>query len=1011
MITQTRTIARIDLGRGVTRFDASLGLKGADEIVRWRGVLFVGDTASIYRLRPSSPGSPARFERVLPRLEGPGCLGCVGDRLLVGGVDAYEVIGDPLGELRAVHNAEHPIRICNQFDASRLVPDRLYISHTRGVTIVDAEPSGLRSTPVTGLSEAVYSVAEVDAGTLLAADRTGKVWRVRLPPDAKPALLVAAGMGLPAAPVKAYPGTGGPWLATAAGLRRWDDAARRVVVPAGLPEVFTQRKAFALLEDPTGAIWLRGDGQAVAVPAGTGHVLGEALRGVNTARTTFRFAREGSVVWMARSDDLIRIDLAAQRALAPTLPPLLATVIDTDTGLGLLLTDTAVTPARNLRFTFSAPAALASNTVEFRTRLSSVEDDFGQRSERSEREVTNPADGVHLFEVEARDAYGRTATRPALRIEVPPTWFRTPAAYVGYAFAVFAALWLAMRHGARRRQAQMLARQQELEAVVATRTAELSASNAQLAQRAERRAEVDRLKTRFFIDVGHEFRTPLTLVLGPIDDLLRDGRERISERMRAQLQLVQRNARRVLDLIIELLDVNRFEQGQLRLATASIDLVQLLQRVADENAPLAERFGQALSLECGAIARAPCVADALQIERAPGNLIGKASKFSPRGTAIEISLAVDGDRWSIAVRDQGRGIGPDALPHVFDRFFQADGSETASGYGVGLALVREIAGAHGGEVSVSSPLGSGSTFTLRLPRALPTTTATGPVDGADGTADGGAVVADPVARPETAEAPGEPGSRPERELVLVIDDNDDLRHRVRDLLGHRFDVIEATDGDTAWDLARDRLPDLVVSDVMMPGCDGVALTRRLRSDPDTATIGILLLTAKVGSQPAVEGLGAGANDYLEKPFDSSELLARCEAIVAHARRLQHWLGAAARTPPAEPVATPDARWRQRLDQHIATNLHRTEFAVEQLAAAMHVDRTQLFRRCKDLLGQRPSDYLRDARLAHGHRLLEQSAGNVSEIAYACGFASLSSFTRAFKLRYGIPPSQVRGAAA
>lgn len=814
--------------------------------------------------------------------------------------------------------------------------------------------------------------------------------------------------------MKPYAGQHGVWFATSKGLRQFDPATQRFVAPPGMPDSVTQRRVFSVLEDDAGTLWLRGDAPNVVLHrAETGYEVGEELGAVDPERTIMSFLREGNVLWLARSDDILRIDLDARRPLAPPLPPLLAKVINPATGKGMTLagTPTLDSAARALNFSFSVPSFERAQLNLYRTRLNSVDAEFTAWSPRGEREFTNLADGEHVFQIEARDAFGRISARPALDFEIAAPWQRTPAARIGYAVLLLLALVAAARWGAARRTRAMLARQHELEVTVAERTGELRASNLQLAEQAERLAEVDRLKTRFFINVGHEFRTPLTLVLGPIDDLLRDTRERISERMRAQLQLAQRNARRVLDLIVELLDVNRLEQGQLRLTTASHDLVPLLARVAHENTPLVARFGQTLGVDLGGIAVAPCEIDPLQIERALNNLIGNAAKYSPRGTAIELAVARDGTFWQVSVRDQGRGIAPEALPHVFDRFFQADGSASASGYGIGLSLVREIALAHGGEVGAMSTLGVGSTFTVRLPMGVATLDAEragAPGEGLAPTDE--SEVEERVAVVEETEA-GDTFAAPGRERVLVVDDHDDLRQRVRELLGHRFEVIEAADGTAAWQTARDELPDLIVSDVMMPGCDGVELTRRLRSNAETHAIGILLLTAKVGSEHAVAGLNAGANDYLAKPFDASELLARCEAIVAHARRLQHRLAAAAPVAPTEPADTPESRWRQRLDQHIAANLHESEFGVEALARCMHADRSQLFRKSKEVLGQSPSDYLREARLAHGRRLLEQAAGSVSEVAYASGFDSLSSFTRAFKTRYGVPPSQVREHAA
>jgi DNA-binding response OmpR family regulator len=216
------------------------------------------------------------------------------------------------------------------------------------------------------------------------------------------------------------------------------------------------------------------------------------------------------------------------------------------------------------------------------------------------------------------------------------------------------------------------------------------------------------------------------------------------------------------------------------------------------------------------------------------------------------------------------------------------------------------------------------------------------------------------------------------------------------------------DGPSAWRAVRDELPDLLVCDVMMPGFDGIELTRRLRADPDTAAIGVLLLTAKAGSEHATAGLGAGANDYLSKPFDTSELLARVDAILGHAQRLRLRLTRESQPAAAgvAPKESPDQRWRRRLDELVFARLDDPELSIEALADAMHVDRSQLFRKCKELLGSSPSEYLRDSRLKRAHELLVEAAGNVSEVAYAVGFDSLSGFSRAFKARYGLAPGRV-----
>jgi signal transduction histidine kinase/DNA-binding response OmpR family regulator len=1018
-LAQERTIVRVGSG-ALSVFDDRHGLPSALQIARWNGLLTVASRAGLMVLRDSAEG--ARFESPLPSLLGLAAVARLSDEVLL-------VINPVLHAVRRDGEAWHveslPVRwrtvLC--LETSRFHPGRVYAGHAEGLLQIDQlADGGIRVTDIGPPGEHIVRIAEESADVLWVAGRVSGATRVVLGSDQPPRDYGAA-EGLPEGTVRPFGGPRRVWFTTLDGLRVYDAARDRFVIPPGLPASLVGERLYSAYEDHEGHLWVRGGAilNDVFWREGDGwRIDRDVMHGVDPFPTIYGFHREGDVVWAVRANGLLRIDLNALRPTPAAPPPLLTEIHDTRARAQLAFAALAGLPAevRDLRIGFALPFLRRGGATAYRSRLAGFDEwsDWVASGQQA-RVYTNLPDGRYTFEVEARDALQREWRMSPVSIAITPPWFRTPLAYAAYVASALLALWAAMRLGARHRARQMLARQRELEATVAARTAELRVSNQRLAEQAERLAEIDRLKTRFFINVGHEFRTPLTLVLGPIDDLLRDTRERISDRVRAQLELAQRNARRVLDLIVELLDVNRLEQGRLVLTLAPHDIRAVLARVVDEHAPLAERYGQSLVADLGGDARAACRIDPLQMERAVGNLITNAAKYSPRGSVITVSLRREDHNWAIAVHDQGRGISRDALPHVFDRFYQADGNDRASGYGIGLSLVREIALAHGGEVSASSAPGSGSTFFLRLPvLAEADAAAAAAIAGAEPAAVAGRAPAAISPNHDASDAAGQAlmagaGAARERECVLVVDDHDDMRARVRELLAHRFTVIEAADGNTAWQLARDELPDLIVSDVMMPGCDGVELTRRLRSHADTQAIGILLLTAKVGSEHAVAGLGAGANDYLDKPFDSSELLARCEAIVAHSRRLQHRLAAAAPAAPVDPPDGQDARWRQRLDQHVAAKLHESGFGVEELARAMHADRTQLFRKCKDLLGQSPSDYLRDARLAHGHRLLMQAAGNVSEVAYACGFDSLSSFTRAFKARYGLPPSQVRGRVA
>ncbi len=1001
-LAQERTLTRIDLERGVSVYDQDRGLPAAGAAARWRGELYAASGRGVYRLVAGEGAGGGRFERVLPHMRNVRSIAVLDeDALLLPGSGVHVVTQDAAGELRdhVVLQAPSVVNLIS----SRFVPGRVWVLLMNSVARIDRNRAGeLEVTTLTGLDWPVHTLVEQDAEQLWLADRAGGLWRVSVS-EAHPPQHLGADDGVPSGTIRLYPRRdNSAWFATNLGLRVFNRATSRLEPPIGVPAEVLDRRIFSLLEDHEGNLWVRGDNLTdVALKQGSAYTWDRnSLLAVSDGPTVFGFLREESVVWVMRADGLVRIDLAQRRDLPPTVLPLLVGVEDLGAKQSLRFDALPSLPAsvRSLRVNLALPSTFRAGENRYRSRLSGIDQDWTRWSGESRRDFTNLPDGALRFELEARDAFGRVSVIPVLELGIAAPWWRTTWAYGLYMLAAALALWWSARLGASRRQLSMQARQRELEAEVSQRTEELRQRNAQLAEQAERLSEVDRLKTRFFINVGHEFRTPLTLVLGPIDDLLRDTRERLSLRAREQLEMANRNARRVLDLIVELLDVNRFEHGQMRLTRVPTDLGLLAQRVLTDAAPLLARHGHSSALDVAEGESFLAAIDPPQIERCLSNLIANAAKYMARGGTIELGLRRSGESIELALSDQGRGISAAALPHVFDRFFQAEGADSASGYGIGLALVREIVEAHQGQVEVQSELGVGSTFLLRLPALAESQQAAQVVIAPTLTEDDA---------PAAVEATASPGQQRERPLLLVVDDHDDLRARVRGLLQDRFDVIEAADGPSAWNLARDRLPDLIVCDVMMPGFDGTELSRRLRADADTAAIAVLLLTAKVGSEHAVAGLQAGADDYLAKPFDASELLARIDALLARAQRLRQRLARERLAPPAPPAAeSGEQRWRRRLDEVIAARLDDPDLSVEQLAEQMHADRSQLYRKCKELLGVSPSDYLRDTRLKRAHELLEERAGNVSEIAYAVGFDSLSSFTRAFRTRYGLPPSHV-----
>ncbi|MEU5262071.1 SpoIIE family protein phosphatase [Amycolatopsis sp. NPDC021455] len=409
-------------------------------------------------------------------------------------------------------------------------------------------------------------------------------------------------------------------------------------------------------------------------------------------------------------------------------------------------------------------------------------------------------------------------------------------------------------------------------------------------QRAEELTALDAAKTTFFANISHEFRTPLTLILGPAAEL-RDALGEADERVREEVDVIHRNALRLGRLVNTLLDFSRIEAGRMQARFEPVDLAALTAELASVFRAAVERAGLAFEVDCGPVGE-PVHVDRGMWEKVVFNLLSNAVKFTFDGT-IRVSTAVDGGHAVVAVSDTGIGIDAAELPRLFERFHRIPSARARSneGSGIGLALVRELVGIHGGGVAVESTPGAGTTFRIRLPlgtRHLPADHVV-----SESSAGGiAAETAEPYVQealrwlPDNSPAPAPaavPGAR-----VLVADDNADMREYLVRLLRDDYAVTAVRDGADAFAAASAEPPELIISDVMMPRLDGLGLLAKLRADPRTAAVPVLLLSARAGQEAAVDGLAAGADDYLVKPFSARELLARVRTTIRLARlRTQH----------------------------------------------------------------------------------------------------------------------------
>ncbi|WP_241037056.1 ATP-binding protein [Blastococcus litoris] len=415
--------------------------------------------------------------------------------------------------------------------------------------------------------------------------------------------------------------------------------------------------------------------------------------------------------------------------------------------------------------------------------------------------------------------------------------------------------------------------------------------------RAESLAELDRAKTTFFSDVSHELRTPLTLLLGPIGDVLDDTDEPLPPGAREQLQLAVRNGQRLQRLVNDLLDFASIEAGRATPVRVETDVATFTAELAGIFRAATERAGLRLTVDCPPLDR-PAFVDPRMWEKVVVNLLANAVKYTFVG-GIDVALRADDDGFRLTVADTGVGIVAEELPQLFERFHRVAGAtaRTREGTGIGLALVHELAALHGGTVSVASEPGVGSTFTVALPYGVPDVAeggsrAVSPSDAARGEA---------ASWEEDTSRPGRPAAGPSSGAsILVVDDNADMRAYLTRLLGPHWTVRTTANGEEALQAVAEALPDVVLTDVMMPRVDGFELLRALRADPATRQVPVIMLTARAGQEASVEGLEAGADDYLAKPFRADELIARVR--VALDRAAGRTAVPSTPTPPADGVA-------------------------------------------------------------------------------------------------------------
>lgn len=522
--------------------------------------------------------------------------------------------------------------------------------------------------------------------------------------------------------------------------------------------------------------------------------------------------------------------------------------------------------------------------------------------------------------------------------------------------------------------------------------------------------EADRFKTEFVSNISHEFRTPLTLVLGMLEQMKSGMDPDADDEILKSLDVVFNNAVRLRQLIDQLLDLSRLETQSERLRVTGNSLNDLVTRIAQSFFAIARRSEIEFSFSVKCTTEESWY-DEDKLEKILTNILDNAFKYTPIKGRIGFTVSVEksgkGGAYAIfVVTDTGRGISGKELEKIFERFYRSPtgGYNSASGTGIGLYLVKKMAALHHGTVRVNSQPGKGSEFTVRIP--------IDPSSYSESELTSGYVNEIPATRPDTIVSGAElkNASRVDKTAnsycILVIEDNRELNSFIAGSLSKEYKVLEAFDGEEGFTAALRHIPDLVVTDVMMPVTDGYELCRKMKENEKTGHIPVIMLTARADRKSTITGLDCGAEDYISKPFDMTELTIKIRNHLDTARKIRERYRKEFLTAPDESaIPVPDDTLVQKVIGLMRENLSNSDFHVNSLCTGLFISRTQLYRKIEALTGYSPAELIRSIRLKTAAAMFRKGHDNVAQVMYRVGFSNQSNFARHFREQYGVNPSE------
>ena len=776
------------------------------------------------------------------------------------------------------------------------------------------------------ITQEIRTIVEEKKGNLWLGTSTKGVLKVDFPIDgivSSPVVTVYdKSHGLAPEEVNVFFAAGHVMFAAVKGIFRFDEKKKVFIPDPTLGDEFADgsRGVFRIEEDKNKNIWIHSKKrniQAIPQPDGTFFLNKKPFLRIPPGQVNAIYPDpDGNTTWFASNDGLIRYDTTIKKDYDYDFSTLIRKVLingnlffdgyksKTDIDSKHLIPNIAYKDRKNFHFEFAASFFEAENATRYRYLLEGHDEDWSDWDLKNSKDFTILDSGMYRFRVQARNVYRHQGHEGVFQFKVLPPWYRTWWAFWFYAIMFFLLVFFIVKW----RSGKLEREKQRLERIIKERTKEIKEKNLQLEEQSKKLKEMDKAKSRFFANISHEFRTPLTLIKGPLEQMLSQPRDADSEReQKRKLKLMLRNSQRLLNLINQLLELSKIDSGKMKLVCSQQNMIPFLKGIfasfeilADQNELDLQFHTQEESITL--------YFDPEKLEKVLCNLLSNAIKFTPPGGRITVTVtknaAVD-DHFpagsvDISVSDTGIGIPDSQKIHIFDHFYQVDVSlsheRKHKGSGIGLALTKELVSLHHGEIHVRSSQGkeSGTEFILRLPLGKEHLKPGEIIE--DSSAESffekvrpdefpGLYMVETEKEEEDAgdeeesikEKDIEPEAQ-EKNIILVVEDSADVRTYIRGALEPLYTVVEAADGLEGIKKAEEIIPDLIISDIMMPGADGYELCRTLKKDVKTSHILIILLTARASEENIIEGLETGADDYITKPFNTKILCTRKKSV-------------------------------------------------------------------------------------------------------------------------------------